>query len=64
MKSIKPVFARAAAPDSGFSTFWLLVFAIVILDNAAARDKKRRTKRDRQAQPQRRPRPPAGPQAC
>jgi hypothetical protein len=60
MISIKTAFGFAASGDSGFSTFWLLVFAIAILDDAQARD-KRRKKRDRDATPPRKPKPPAGP---
>lgn len=58
MLSIKLAFCRAAAPDTGFSTFWLLVFAIAILDDGERRE-ERRKKRDRKAKDQ--PSPPAGP---
>lgn len=58
MQSIKPAFARAALPDTGFSTFWLLVFAIAILDDEQRREKERK-KRSTRAQPPRKP--PAGP---
>jgi hypothetical protein len=60
MISIKTAFGCAAIGNSGFSAFWLLVFAIAILDDAQRRD-KRRKKRDRDAQPPRKPKPPAGP---
>ena len=60
MISIKLAFGCAATGDSGFSTFWLLVFAIAILDDAQRQDDKRRRKRE--AQPQRKRKPPAGPQ--
>ena len=60
MISIKTAFGCAASGNSGFSTFWLLVFAIAILDDAQRRE-KRRKKRNREAQPPRKPKPPAGP---
>ena len=60
MISIKTAFGRAASGDSGISTFWLLVWAIVIDDDRQRRD-KRRNKRGPQAQPPHRPKPPAGP---
>ena len=60
MISIKLAFGRAATGDSGFATFWLLVFAIAILDDAQRQDDKRRRKRD--AQPQCKRKPPCGPQ--
>ena len=53
MKTIKATFARAASRNSDF-TFWLLVFAIAITDDAKRREKDRCKKRDRQ------PRRPAG----
>jgi hypothetical protein len=59
MISIKTAFGRAASGDSGISTFWLLVWAIVILDDAQRRDKRK--KRDRDASPPPSPKPPAGP---
>ena len=59
MISIKTAFGCAASGDSGFSTFWLLVFAIAILDDAQRRDKRK--KRDRDAKATHRPKPPAGP---
>ena len=64
MQSIRTAFTCAATGTegeaSGFSFFWMMVFAIAILDDAQARD-KRRKKRDRDAAPPRRPKPPAGP---
>jgi hypothetical protein len=60
MISIKTAFGCAASGDSGVSTFWLLFWAIAILDDAQRRD-KRRKKRDRDAAPPRKPKPPAGP---
>ena len=59
MKSIRFTFTRSTAYEPGFSTFWMLVFAIAILDDAQARDKEQRKKRERFAKPQ--PKPPAGP---
>lgn len=53
MISVKTTFAIAASGGSGISSFWLLVFAIAILDDAQRRDDKRRKKRN--------PKPPAGP---
>ena len=61
MISIKTAFGHAASGDSGVSTFWLLVFAIAILDDAQRREERRR-KRKPQAQPPCKPKPPAGPQ--
>ena len=58
MQSIKPAFARAALPDTGFSTVSLLLFAIAILDDEQRR-KQERSKRPPGAQPPRKP--PAGP---
>ena len=46
-------FRRAATGDPGFATFWLLFFAIAILDDAQRRDDKRRRKREAQPQPKR-----------
>ena len=60
MISIKLAFGRAATGDPGFSTFWLLVFAIAILDDAQRQDEKRRRKRE--AQPQGKRKPPCHPQ--
>jgi len=50
MLSIKSTFAAAASGRAGFSIFWLVVFAIAILDDEDRRDKKRRKKRERAAQ--------------
>ena len=49
MQSIKLTFTRAATGKTGFSTFWLMVWAIAILDDAERREKDRREKRDHQA---------------
>jgi hypothetical protein len=62
MSSIRPVFTRSAAPPSGFDTFWLLVFAIAIIDDAQRRDERRGKDRERKRAPQRKP--PAGPRPC
>jgi len=51
MQSIKLTFTRAATGRTGFSTFWLLVLAVAILDDADRRDKDRRKKQGRQATP-------------
>ena len=59
MISIKLAFGRAATGDSGFATFWLLVFAIAILDDAQRQDDKRR--RNREAPPLRKPQSPRRP---
>jgi hypothetical protein len=62
MQPITPAFDRAAAADTAasplVSTFWLLVWAIAILDDADRREQERRDKRNR---PQPQPKPPAGP---
>jgi hypothetical protein len=58
MRTIKFAFSRAALGDQnidpGFSVFWLMVLAIIILDDADRRDKDRRRKRG----------PSSGPQPC
>jgi hypothetical protein len=55
MRTIKFAFSRAASGDRdtgpGFSVFWLMVWAIVILDDADRRDKERRRKRGPQFGP-------------
>jgi len=55
MQSTKPTFNHAARGFTGFSVFWLMVFAIAIIDDGDRRTKKRKEKRD-QAQ---KPKPPA-----
>lgn len=65
MFSIKTTFGKAAFGHPGSGTFWLLIWAIFILDDAERREKKkRRRKRERAAaqspQPAH-PKPPAGP---
>lgn len=57
MKSIRFTFARHVDSTPGFSTFWLAVFAIAILDDAQDREERQRKKRERFAKPQ----PPVGP---
>ncbi len=52
---IRPAFTYAAAPDTGFSIFWLLVFAIANIDDAQRREERRRKKRERKAAPPRKP---------
>lgn len=59
MISIKTTFVRATTSEPGFSTFWLLVFAIAILDDEQRQEDERRRKRE--AQP-RTAKPPRGPQ--
>lgn len=67
MQSISSTFTRAASGeariDPGFSVFWMMVFAIAILDDAERREREKKRRRERQAlaQPQPRPRPPAAP---
>jgi hypothetical protein len=52
---INITFNRAAADiDPGFSVFWLMVFAIAILDDGDRREKERR-------KGEKAHRPPAGP---
>ena len=50
MQSIKLTFTRAATGKTGL-TFWMLVLAVAILDDAERREKDRRKKRDRHAKP-------------
>lgn len=60
MLSISITFTRAARDtDPGFSVFWLMVFAVAILDDAERREKEQRRKRD-PARPPRgmKPKPP------
>jgi hypothetical protein len=54
MLSIRITFTSATAPDTPFSTYWLLVFAIAILDDEQYRE-ERRKKRGPQPRPSRKP---------
>ena len=58
MQSIRTAFTCAATGnaggDHGFSFFWMMVFAIAILDDGERREEKRRKRNDA-------PRAPAGP---
>ncbi len=58
MKSIKLTFTRAVTGMTGFSIFWLMIFAVAIDDDRQRREKKRREKRNRLAIPPRKPKPP------
>jgi hypothetical protein len=60
MKSIKTTFAAAAFGSWASETFWLLIWAIFILDDARRREEER-VKRRREPQPPPRPKPPAPP---
>jgi len=55
MKSLKPVFTRAAHSPTGVSIFSLLLLAIAIIDDKQRREKQQREKRDRHAKAQRNP---------
>jgi hypothetical protein len=55
MQSTKPTFNHAARGFTGYSVFWLMVFAIAIIDDGESRTKKRKGKRDKA------PKPPSGP---
>ena len=55
MESLKPVFARASGQNTGFSIFWMLVWAVAIDDDRQRREKEQREKRDRHAKAQRKP---------
>jgi hypothetical protein len=57
MQSTEPAFNRAARGDTGFSIFWMLVFAIAIIDDGDRRTKKRKDKRDKAHKPRPTPRP-------
>ncbi|WOS62040.1 hypothetical protein [Sinorhizobium fredii] len=49
---ISITFNRAAADDSpGVSVFWLMVFAIAILDDGDRREKERRKRKPAEPQP-------------
>lgn len=58
MIKVSTTFTRAAAgkpePKPGFSTFWLLVFAIAILNDAESREEERRRKGEQAQKPRRR----------
>jgi hypothetical protein len=58
MHSIRTAFTCAATGnaggDHGFSFFWMMVFAIAILDDSESREEKRRKRNDAH-------RAPAGP---
>ena len=51
MKSIKLTFTRAATGKTGLSLFWMMVWAVAILDDAERREIDKRKKRDRHAKP-------------
>lgn len=63
MQSISSAFTRAAADHTasspGIIVFWLMVWAIAILDDADRREEERRKKHNR-LQPQRKPECPPG----
>lgn len=60
MTALRTTFATAAFGTPCSDTFWLLIWAIFILD--AKRDaEERRKKRERAAAPASAPKPPAGP---
>jgi hypothetical protein len=61
MQPLSPAFARATVLDQGSSTFWMLLWIIVLDDNRQRREKERRRRRQVYAQAQRRPTPPCGP---
>jgi hypothetical protein len=60
MSLLKTTFSQAAFGHPGSDTFWLLIWALFILDEADRREERRRKRRREAAQPQRRP-PPPGP---
>lgn len=59
MDSLKLSFTRAAALNTGISTFSLLLLAIAIIDDSQAREIEARKKRERHAKAQ--CKPPFGP---
>ena len=59
MISIQIAFGRAVSGKPRISTFWLLVFAIAILDDAQRREEERRKKRE--SNPPRKLDRPSGP---
>jgi len=61
MKTISATFTRAASgtiPGSPGIAFWMILFALAILDDSDQREKERRTKADT-AKAEPRPKPPA-----
>lgn len=66
MISISITFTRAASGkariDPGFNLFWVMVFAVVIDDDAQRSEKEQRKKRTPKPAPAKpKPKPPAGP---
>lgn len=59
MTSLRTTFGKAASGDSRFSAFWLLVWALFILDAAQRREEEQRKKRGRADAPPPKPKPPA-----
>jgi hypothetical protein len=61
MQSTSSAFNRAAEggteATTGFSFFWMMVFAIAIIDDGDRRTKKRKDKRDKAHKPRPAPRP-------
>ena len=55
MESLKRTFTSAATGKTGFSIFWLLMFAIAIIDDSQAHEKEKRNKRERHAKAQCKP---------
>jgi len=68
MQPITPVFTRTAAGDAAasprVSVFWLMVWAIAILDDSDRREEERRRKRERAQSLQQKPQRPGGPRPC
>ncbi len=63
MRSLAPAFNRATIQPTGFSTFWLLVFAIAIDDDRQRREKEHRRQAGQRRRWQQKPKPPA-PRPC
>jgi len=61
MTSLRNTFGKAAFGTPGSDTFWLLIWAIFILDDTKRREQERRKKRERAAALASAPKPPAGP---
>jgi hypothetical protein len=61
MTLLRNTFAKAAFGTPGSDTFWLLIWAIFILDDTKRREQERRDKRERAAALASAPKPPAGP---
>ena len=53
MQPLSPAFARATVPDQCSSTFWMLLWIIVLDDTRQRRERERRRRRQAYAQPQR-----------